>query len=50
MLKGKVPDPIISNGSERYNAIAAQWRKEVYYMLKRRITKEERYKIFNAIR
>ena len=43
MLKGKVPDHIIRNGSESYNAIAAQWRKEVYYMLKRSITKEEQF-------
>ena len=32
MMKGKDPDRIIRNSSERYNVIAAQWRKEVYYM------------------
>ena len=46
MLKGKDPDRIIRTGSERFNVIAAQWRKEVYFMLKRSSTKEEQFKEF----
>ena len=46
MLKGKDPDRIIRNSSERFNVIAAQWRKEVYFMLKRSTTKEEQFKEF----
>ena len=46
MLKGKDPDRIIRTSSERFNVIAAQWRKEVYFMLKRSSTKEEQFKEF----
>ena len=46
MLKGKDPDRIIRSSSERYIVIAAQWRKEVYFMLKRSTTKEEQFKEF----
>ena len=46
MLKGKDLDRIIRNSSERYNVIAAQWRKEVYFMLKRSTTKVEQFKEF----
>ena len=46
MLKGKDPDRIIRTSSERFNVIAAQWRKEVYFMLKRSTTKEEQFKDF----
>ena len=46
MLKRKDPELIIRNSSERYNVIAAQWRKEVYFMLKRSTTKEEQFKEF----
>ena len=46
MLKGKDPDRIIRSSSERYNVIAAQWRKKVYLMLKRSTTKEEQFKEF----
>ena len=46
MLKRKDPDRIIRKNSERFYMIAAQWRKEVYFMLKRSITKEEQFKEF----
>ena len=46
MLKGKDPDRIIRTSSERFNVIAAQWRNEVYFMLKRSSTKEEQFKEF----
>ena len=46
MLKGKDPDCIIRKSSEWYNVIAAQWKKEVYFMLKRSTTKEEQFKEF----
>ena len=46
MLKGKDPDRIIRTSSERFNVIAAQWRKEVYFTLKRSSTKEEQFKEF----
>ena len=46
MPKRKNPDRIIRNSSERYNVIAALWRKEVYFMLKRSTTKEEQFKEF----
>ena len=46
MLKGKDPDRIIRTISERFNVIATQWRKEVYFMLKRSSTKEEQFKEF----
>ena len=46
MLKGKDPDRIIRTSSERFNVIADQWRKEVYFMLKRSSTKEEQFKEF----
>ena len=46
MLKGKDPDRIIRQSSERFNVIAAQWRKEVYFMLKRSTIKEEQFKEF----
>ena len=46
MLKGKDPDRIILQSSERFNVIAAQWRKEVYFILKRSTTKEEQFKEF----
>ena len=44
MLKRKDPDRIIRKSSEKYNVIAAEWRKEVYFMLKGSITKEEQFK------
>ena len=46
MLKGKYPDHIIRNSPEGYNVIAAQWIKEVYFMLKGSATKEEQFKEF----
>ena len=46
MLKGKDPYRNIRNSSERFNVIAAQWRKKVYFMLKRSTTKEEQFKEF----
>ena len=44
--KGKDPDRIIRTSSERFNVIAAQWKKEAYYMLKRSTTKEDQFKEF----
>ena len=46
MLKGKDLDRIIRQTSERFNVIATQWRKEVYFMLKRSTTKEEKFREF----
>ena len=46
MLKGIDPDRIIRKSSERFNVIAEQWRKEVYFMLKRSTKKEEQFKEF----
>ena len=46
MLKGKNRDRIIRTSTERFNVIAAQWRKEVYFMLKRSTTKEKQFKEF----
>ena len=46
MLKGKDPDRFIRKSSERFNVIAVQWRKEVYFMLKRSTTKEDQLKNF----
>ena len=44
--KGKDPDRIIRTSSERFNVIAAHWKKEAYYMLKRSTTKEDQFKEF----
>ena len=46
MLKGKDPDRIIRKSSERFNVIVVQWRKEVYFMLKRSTPNEEQFKEF----
>ena len=48
MLKGKDPDRIIRQSSERFNVIAAQWRKEVYFMLKEVPQKKNSLKNFEC--
>ena len=46
MLKGKDSDRNIRKISERFNVIVAQWRKEIYLMLKRSTPNEEQFKEF----
>ena len=41
MKKGEPAEKIIRNTTERYNSIAAQWDKYVYFMIKNETSNEE---------
>ena len=41
MKKGETPKKVIRNTTNRYNSIAAQWDKYVYFLLKTDTSKEE---------
>ena len=41
MKKGEPAEKIIRSTNERYNSIAAQWNKNVYFMMKNETSNEE---------
>ena len=41
MKKGEQPEKIIRSTTDRYNSIAAQWEKNIYFMIKDETSNEE---------
>ena len=41
MKKGEQPEKIIRSTTDRYNSIAAQWEKNMYFMIKDETSNEE---------